>query len=44
MKALAKKIAQYNGQKGTDKQIEKVLKSFKNSIDLMNQFAAGRIK
>ena len=41
-KILAKQICQYNGQKGTDKQIEKTLKGFKNSYELMLQFKQGR--
>ena len=44
MELIAKKICQYNGQKGTQKQIEKVLKSFKNDINLMTQFCNNRIK
>ena len=43
MQELAKKICIYNGQKGTQKQINKVLKSFNNSIELMRQFAKNRI-
>lgn len=43
MRELAKKICQYNGQKGTDKQIDKCIKSFKSSIQLMEQFASNRI-
>jgi hypothetical protein len=41
---LAKRIAQYNGQRGTDKQVARVIKSFGNSIELMEQFALNRIK
>tara|TARA_R110002051_G_scaffold224048_1_gene287246 strand:+ start:6132 stop:6272 length:141 start_codon:yes stop_codon:yes gene_type:complete len=44
MKELAKKICIYNGQKGTDKQIEKCIKSFSGSLEIMKQFAEGRIK
>jgi hypothetical protein len=44
MNELAKKICQYNGQKGTQKQIENCLKSFNNSFELMQQFSKGRIK
>ena len=44
MRELAKKICQYNGQKGTEKQIEKCIKSFVGSIELMQQFAKNRIK
>ena len=44
MKELAKKICLHNGQKGTEKQIEKCLKAFKNSEVLMRQFAENRIK
>ena len=43
MKELAKKICQYNGQKGTEKQVEKCIKSFGGSIQLMVQFAQDRI-
>lgn len=35
---IALKICQYNGQKGTKKQIEKCVKSFKGNFDLMIQF------
>lgn len=35
---IALKICQYNGQRGTEKQIEKCIKSFKGSFDLMVQF------
>lgn len=44
LKDLALKICQYNGQKGTEKQIEKCIKSFGGSIELMLQFAKNRIK
>jgi len=44
LKDLALKICQYNGQKGTEKQIEKCIKSFGSSIELMQQFAKNRIK
>lgn len=44
MKDLAKKICIYNGQKGTEKQIDKCIKIFSGSVELMNQFANGRIK
>jgi hypothetical protein len=40
---LAKKICQYNGQNGTQKQIEKCIKQFNNSLELMQQFAKNRI-
>ncbi len=40
---LAKKICQYNGQNGTIKQVEKCLKQFNYSIELMQQFAKNRI-
>jgi hypothetical protein len=43
MKDLAKKICQYNGQIGTPKQIEKCIKTFSGSIELMQQFAKSRI-
>lgn len=44
MELIAKKICQYNGQTGTKKQIEKVLKAFKNDKNLMMQFCNNRIK
>jgi len=44
MKNLAKQICIYNGQRGTDKQVEKCIKQFHGSFELMNQFAIGRIK
>lgn len=44
LKDLALKICQYNDQKGTEKQIEKCIKSFGGSIQLMEQFAKNRIK
>lgn len=44
MRELAKKICQYNGQKGTEKQIERCLKTFGYSIELMQQFAKNRIQ
>jgi hypothetical protein len=44
VKTLAKKIAIYNGQQGTEKQIEKVIKTFKGDLTLMKQFAKNRIK
>ena len=40
---LAKQICIYNGQKGTDKQVERCLKSFGGSIELMKQFSTNRI-
>jgi uncharacterized protein (DUF305 family) len=43
MKELAKKICQYNGQKGTEKQVEKIIRAFKSNIQLMEQWAKGRI-
>ena len=43
MKDLAKKICNYNGQKGTEKQIQKCIKSFSGSLQIMEQFAKGRI-
>ena len=42
MKDLAFKIAIYNGQTGTPKQVERVLKNFKNSLELMENFARPR--
>ena len=44
MKELAKKICIYNGQRGTEKQVEKCIKQFHGSFDMMKQFAIGRIK
>ena len=44
MNELAKQICIYNGMKGTDKQVEKCLKQFNYSIELMKQFATNRIK
>jgi hypothetical protein len=44
MRDLAKKICQYNGQKGTDKQIDKCLQAFKYSETLLLQFCNNRIK
>jgi hypothetical protein len=41
---LAKQICQYNGQRGTEKQVSKCLKGFENNLELMQQFAEGRIK
>lgn len=43
MENLAKKICQYNGQKGTAKQIEKCINQFHNSLELMQNFAKNRI-
>lgn len=43
-KEIAKLICLYNGQKATDKQIEKCLNSFKNDVNQMLQFCKGRIK
>lgn len=44
MDDLAKKICQYNGQRGTEKQISKCKADFKYSIELMEQFAKNRFK
>jgi hypothetical protein len=44
IKEIAILICQYNGQKGTEKQIEKCIKSFNNSIELMIQFSKNRIQ
>ncbi len=41
---LAKAIAIYNGQKGTYKQVEKLMKFFNGDKQSMMQFAQGRIK
>lgn len=43
MRELAKKICQYNGQKGTEKQIDKCLHSFKYSETLLKQFCNNRL-
>lgn len=43
METIAKKICQYNGQTGTQKQIEKTIKNFKGSEFLMIQFCKNRI-
>lgn len=40
---LAKEIAIYNGQKGTYKQVEKLMKFFNEDKQSMMQFAQGRI-
>ena len=40
---LALLICQYNGQKGTQKQVEKVLKMYGKCEQLMKQFCKGRI-
>jgi len=42
MKNLAKQICIYNGQRGTEKQIEKCIKLFHGSFDRMKQFATAR--
>lgn len=39
---LSKQICLYNGQKATSKQINKTLKSFCFSIELMEQFKKDR--
>jgi hypothetical protein len=44
MNELAKKICQYNGQRGTPKQVEKCIKTFLGSLEIMQQFAKDRIK
>jgi len=44
MRDLAKKICVYNGQRGTEKQVDKCIKSFSGSLEIMNQFAKDRIK
>lgn len=43
MKKLALQICQYNGQRGTEKQIEKCIKSFEGSMVNMLQFCQDRI-
>jgi len=40
---LAKKICIYNGQTGTDKQVQKCIKGFNSNMVMMNQFAKGRL-
>lgn len=44
LKDLAKKICIYNGQKGTDKQVQKCISNFKGNETMMIQFAKNRIK
>ena len=44
MRDLAKKICIYNGQRGTEKQVDKCIKSFSGSLKIMNQWAKERIK
>ena len=44
MKELAKQICIYNGQQGTEKQVEKCIKMFQGSLEMMKQFAKGRIE
>jgi hypothetical protein len=44
MNELAKQICIYNGMKGTEKQVERCLKQFNYSIELMTQFTKNRIK
>ena len=41
---LAKAIAIYNGQQGTYKQVEKLMKFYNGDKQSMMQFAQGRIK
>ena len=43
MKELAKQICQYNGQNGTEKQVDRCIKLFKANLQMMQQFAEGRI-
>ena len=43
MRSIAKQICQYNGQKGTEKQIDKCLHIFKYDESLMKQFCNNRI-
>ena len=40
---LALLICQYNGQKGTEKQVQKCLKMFGHCENLMRQWCIGRI-
>lgn len=42
MQELAKKIAIYNGFKGTEKQIEKTIKSFGSSFETMQRYCKER--
>lgn len=44
MRELAKQICQYNGQRGTENQILSCLISFNYNMEMMKQFAKGRIK
>lgn len=44
LRKIAKLIAQYNGQAGTEKQIDKVLKMYQNNEQMMKNFCNGRIK
>ena len=39
---VARQICLYNGQKGTIKQVEKCIKQFSGSIELMLQFKQNR--
>ena len=41
---LAKLICNYNGQNGTEKQVSRLLKFYKNDKKLMLQFAKNRLK
>jgi len=41
---LAKKIAIYQGFKGTPKQVERYLKMYQCDLQLMQQYAKDRIK
>lgn len=43
MRGLAKQICIYNGQRGTEKQIDKCIKMFKSNMQMMKQFAEARI-
>jgi len=39
---LAKIICQYNGQKGTEKQVNKMLKNYLDNLELMENYLIQR--
>lgn len=43
MRDLAKKICQYNGQRGNEKQVDTCIRQFQGSMMKMKQFAKGRV-
>jgi|3_EtaG_2_1085321.scaffolds.fasta_scaffold26036_4 hypothetical protein len=43
MRDLAKRICIYNGGRGTEKQIDRYIKMFDGSLEMMQQHAKGRI-